>query len=161
MIDSFIEGFFNDIQRKEIEPSVDFMHYVPVVREDMNFLVDRNERFNALIASRLRMGMELHNLSEATFFRALDKVTDFIYAMEGSFDLEEEKIEYETIIEDSVVVKFCNHPKMRLNIYYDEESIGEGNPEESYLLYEKQGRMTLVNDTIRNNVALIKEILAL
>jgi len=161
MIDLFIEAFFNDIQRKEIEPSVDFLRNVPVKHEDVPYLVDRDERFSALVASRLRSGMASHELSEATFRRALDKVTDFIYAMEGSFDLEKEKIEYETIIEDSIVVKFSSHPKMRLNIYFDKESMGDGNPEESYLLYEKQGRMTLVSDTIKNNVALIREILAL
>lgn len=161
MIDPFIEAFFNNKQRKEKEPSVDFLRNIPIEHEEMNFLVDREERFSALVASRLRLGMALHELSEETFRRALDKVTDFIYAMEDSFDPDKEKIEYETIIEDSVVVKFSSHPKMRLNIYYDEESIGDGNPEESYLLYEKHGRMTLVSDSIRNNVALIREILAL
>ena len=159
MTDPFIEAILNDKQRKEIEPSVDFLRNVPVKHENAAYLVDRDERFSALVASRLRMGLALHELSEATFRRALDKVTDFIYAMEGSFDIDNDRIEYETIIEDSVVVKFSSHPQMRLNIYYDDESIGDGNPEESYLLYEKQGRMTLVSDTIRNNVALIREIL--
>lgn len=161
MIESLVEDFLNDEFRREISPRIDFMRNVRAADTEQDILVDRNERMNALVASRLRMGMAMHELSETAFRRAIDKVTDFIYAMDVSFNIETEEIAYETIIEDSVVVKFSNHPKMRLNIYYDDESMGEDNPEESYLLYEKQGRMTLVSDTIRNNVALIREILAL
>ena len=123
--------------------------------------IDKNERQNSIVAAKLRMGREANNLTEEIFQRALDKVSDFIYAMKDSFSEEEETIDYETIIEESVVVKFKSHPRMRLNIYYDEESVGDENPEESYLLYEKQGRMTLVNNTIRNNVDLIKSLLKL
>lgn len=124
--------------------------------------VDRSERNNAQVISRLQTLKVVNDVTEAAFRRAVDKVTDFVYAMESAFDVVEEKIDYETIIEDSIVVRFRSHPKMRLNIYYEEEqgATSTENYEESYLLYERQGRMTLVNDTIENNVELIRKILS-
>lgn len=123
---------------------------------------DMNERDNARVISRLNALKVENEVTEAAFKRVVDKVTDFMYAMERAFNFEEESVDYETIIEDSIVVRFRNHPKMRLNIYYEEETIVDEveNYEESYLLYERQGRMTLVNDTIENNVDLIRKILA-
>lgn len=161
MIDSLFEMLANNQDGRAEEKYENFFRGEQLLPQEAYLFDDRNERFNAMIASRLRMGKEAERLTDDIFSRALEKMSDFIYAMEDAFNLEEEKIDYETIIEDSIVVKFSSHPKMRLNIYFDDESIGEDNPEESYLLYEKQGRMTLVNDTIRNNVDLIRSLLAL
>ena len=161
MTDPIFDIFYNGIKQEVETVGQDFFRdMLPVLREKRAF-TNICERYNAQIASRLRMEREVNNLSEESFVKALEKMSNFIYAMEGSFNPEEEHIDYETLIEDSIVVKFRSHPKMRLNIYFDEESLGDDNPEESYLLYEKQGRMTLVSDTIRNNVGLIRELLSL
>lgn len=160
MTNPLFELLYNEIRQEVETAGQDFLHGVMPVKRERPAFIDRNERLNALIASRLRMGREANNLSEESFHKALEKMSDFIYAMENLFDPDEERIDYETLIEESIVVKFRSCPKMRLNIYFDEESLGEDNPEESYLLYEKQGRMTLVSDTIKNNVDLIRQILS-
>lgn len=161
MTEPIFDMFYNGIKQEVEAAGQDFLRdMLPVLREKRAF-TNISERYNAQIASRLRIEREVNNLSEESFVKALEKMSNFIYAMEGLFNPEEEHIDYETLIEDSIVVKFRSHPKMRLNIYFDEESLGDDNPEESYLLYEKQGRMTLVSDTIRNNVSLIRELLSL
>lgn len=160
MTDSLFGLLYNEIKQEAETAGKDFLHGVMPVKNEHPVFIDRNERLNALVASRLRLGREANNLTEESFHKAIEKMSDFIYAMESSFDPDEERIDYETLIEESIVVKFRSRPKMRLNIYFDEESVGEDNPEESYLLYEKQGRMTLVSDTIRNNVELIRQILS-
>lgn len=160
MNDPLFDLLYNEKRQVVNTEGQDFLHGIMPVRKGLPAFIDRNERLNAQIASRLRMGREANNLTEESFHKALEKVADFIYAMEGSFDPDEEKIDYENLIEESIVVKFRSRPKMRLNIYFDEESLGMDNPEESYLLYEKKCRMTLVSDTIKNNVDLIRQILS-
>ena len=159
MMDPVFEFIYNEVRQEIGTAGQDFFHGIMPVRREQSVLLDQNEKLNAQIASRLRLGREANDLSEQAFLKALDKISAFIYAMESSFDPNEERIEYETLIEDSIVVTFKSRPKMRLNIYFDEESLGDDNPEESYLLYEKKGRMTLISDTIKNNVDLIRQIL--
>lgn len=156
-----LENILNDSSHLYDEIEYMFVKGIELTDRRIQF-TDMNERDNARVVSRLKALKVENEVTEAAFRRAVDKVTNFVYAMENAFNLEEESVDYETIIEDSIVVRFRNHPKMRLNIYYEEDNtINEDeNYEESYLLYERQGRMTLVNDTIENNVDLIRKILA-
>ena len=112
--------FFNLLINDNTHTSdeVEFAFMKGQERSDDEFqFVDNNERGNAQVVSRLRMLKVTNEVSEEVFRRAVSKVTDFIYAMEESFSLQEESFDYETIIEDSIVVKFSSHPKMRLNIF--------------------------------------------
>lgn len=156
-----LDIILNDPSHIKDEMEYTFVKGIRPVERYIQF-VDRSERNNAQVISRLQTLKVVNDVTEVAFRRAVNKVTDFIYAMESSFNVVDDKIDYETIIEDSIVVKFRSHPKMRLNIYYEEEqsSTSEENDEESYLLYERQGRMTLVNDTIENNVERIRKILS-
>ena len=103
------------------------------------------------VSSRRRKGMP-----DWLMMTASKVIEDFLMAMEGMYDMEDNRMAFSEFVNESITVIFISRPDVRLHISF-EEGIDEGD--HCLLVYRENDEEVMTNDSIINTVGMLKQIL--
>lgn len=98
------------------------------------------------------------SMSDATFNRAIIKVSSFVELMEFDFATFDDELLFDEIDDNCIDISFCRRKDMKLNIYFDEADI-DNSVNEAFLSFISKGKLKIMNDSLPNIVDVIKQLL--
>ena len=144
-----IEDFFNKIGDS-------FEYFIPS-SYPKELLLDRVDREFSFVSHELSVSMKRRGMPDSLMVTVANVIKDLLMAMEGSYDLENNRMSFSEFVDDSVTVRFNSRPDVRLHISY-EDGIDEGD--QCLLVYRENDEDVMTNDSIMNIVGPLKQILA-
>lgn len=115
------------------------------------------EHGTGLVCTRL-MTNRPTSMSDATFNRAIIKVSSFVELMEFDFATFDDELLFDEIDDNCIDISFCRRKDMKLNIYFDEADI-DNSVNEAFLSFISKGKLKIMNDSLPNIVDVIKQLL--
>lgn len=126
---------------------------------DWDMAKSRRQRNMSMLASWLKNSLKGDEICDNRINCAIRKLSDFVELMDMDLDIDRDFFEIETLIEDSIAIRFRNRRDLKLNIYYDEEVEEDDSFDEAYVSYKLDGIRYVENNTIFQAVKIIKKLL--
>lgn len=132
-----------------------FDYFTPLAyREEL--LMARVDREFSYVSHELAVSRKREGMPSKLVKNAASVIEDFLVAMEGMYDLENNRMAFSEFVNDSVTVRFFSRPDVRLHISF-EEGVNKGD--QCLLVYKENDEEIMTNDSISNTVGLLKQIL--
>lgn len=123
-------------------------------REEL--LMDRVDREFSYVSHELSVSRRRKGMPDSLMMTASKVIEDFLMAMEGMYDMEDNRMAFSEFVNESITVNFISRPDVRLHISF-EEGIDEGD--QCLLVYRENDEEVMTNDSIINTVDMLKQIL--
>ena len=145
----------NDIDTLLNKVGDSFEYFTPLAyREEL--LMGRVDREYSYVSYELAVSRRREGMSNKLVMSAASVIEDFLVAMEGMYDLKNNRMAFSEFVNDSVTVRFSSRPDVRLHISF-EEGVNKGD--QCLLVYKENNEDIMTNDSISNTVGLLKQIL--
>lgn len=155
-----MNNFFNPINGAFIDSELD--NYLSIIDrasefEDMFRL--RSARNRAFVGAKLVAIQGKRHISQHTMKIAIEKASAFMDAMAIDFANDNQVVQFNDFMNECISVTFRKRADLRVNI----NLIGdpEDRSDEALVVYEKEGKTYMQNDSLSNAVMIIKELLDL
>lgn len=119
-------------------------------------LKDRVDREFSYVSYELSVSRRRKGMPDRLIMTASKVIEDFLMAMEGMYDMEDNRMAFSEFVNETITVNFISRPDVRLHISF-EEGIDEGD--QCLLVYRENNEEVMTNDSIINTVGMLKQIL--
>lgn len=155
-----MNDFFNPIKGAFINSELD--NYLTII-ERANELEDmfrlRSERNRAFVGAKLVAMQGKRRVSQHTMNTAIERVSSFMDAMSIDFANDNQIVQFNDFMNECISVTFSKRADLRVNINLISDP--EDKSDEALVVYVKEGKTFMQNDSLSNAVMILKELLDL
>lgn len=119
----------------------------------------RSARNRAFIGAKLVAMQAKRRVNQHTMNAAIEKVSSFMDAMAMDFVNDNQMVKFNDFMNECVSVTFRKRTDVKININLIDNP--EDRSEEALVVYVKDGRTYMQNDTLHNAVMIVKQLLEL